>query len=56
MVRGVKDDSSVVNEGPFNTIAAAMQFGDDQVASGYFVDYTITYTDAHGNTVEYQQT
>ena len=56
VVHGIKDDSTLIDYGPFNTANQATNFANDEVASGNIVDYTITYTDAHGNTVEYEQT
>lgn len=53
MVNGVKQDSTQISFGPFNTMSEAQQFGDDQMASGNFVSYDITAKDSHGNTVEY---
>jgi hypothetical protein len=35
--------------------ASNFQFGDDMVASGNIVDYNISYTDQHGNNVQYEQ-
>lgn len=55
MVHGTKNDSSQINYGPFNTLNEAKSFGDDMVASDAIESYYITYTDSHGNQVDYDQ-
>lgn len=54
-VHGTKDDSSQINFGPFNTLNQAIQFAEDQQASGNIVSWTITYTNAQGNEVQYDE-
>ncbi len=55
VVHGTKNDSTMVNYGPFDTLNQAQSFGDDLVASNAIESYYITYTDAHGGIIEYEQ-
>lgn len=54
-VIGTKTDSSIISNGPYNTLNEAISAGNDAIASGDIVSYVVRYTDSHGNQVDYDQ-
>lgn len=53
VVHGTKPDGGAVDYGPFDTFHQAQNTADTGIENGDIVDYYITYTDVHGNTIEY---
>lgn len=52
-VKGVKQDSTVVTVNNFSSQIDAQQYGDDQMASGNWVRYTVIEHTPGGGTIEY---
>jgi len=55
VVHGTTPTGTQVAYGPFNKLQTAINVASEAVQDGSIVDYYITYTDVHGNEIQYDQ-